>query len=417
MRQAFLRRIEYDILAPWLESNPFKEEPPFSTPSRKGFDMSGSPLTSLGIVLAVALLTSVASRRLKIPLIVLEILAGIMLGDSWLGLVVYDPYLEFMSGFGLIYLLFLAGLEMGIREVKWESVLLALSSFLVPFILGAALGSMWGIEPMFMGALLSTTSVGIVLPVIRELKLEATLKRMSLESALLVDALSMFLLTISLELVKGTPSSSIALSLAFSLSLFVLPLLVKIHKVKMFLSRWLAAETHFKHEVRFCLALMVIMAILFEILGFHAILGSFLAGLIVSELTEEGGILREKLLGVGYGLFIPLFFITAGAATNLPLLLRPEYVGLVPMLLLTGFGGKIIGTSLTARVLGLGPRIGLGISFLHSARLSLIIAGAKLGLDLGLIANELYSAIVIFALITVLVPSALSKALLTHEHD
>jgi len=376
--------------------------------------MVTSPLIPLGISLLVALLTSIISRKVRIPLIALEILIGILLGKSWLGLIPYeyDPYLEFLSSFGLIYLLFLAGLEMGMKEVRYESVLLASLSLLAPFTLGALLGLLWNIQPIFLGALLSTTSIGVVLPITKELNLEDDLKKIILESALIVDAASMFILTISIESIKGTPVSSIMFSLFLALSLFILPLIVRIHSIKMVLSKWLKTESHFKHEVRFCFALMVTLAILFEILGFHAILGAFLAGLMISEVTEEGSLLRGKMLGLGYGLFIPIFFILAGAATNLPLLIKYENIALVPMLLLAGIIGKVMGVN-TAGVLFKFPfRIALSIGLLHSARLSLIIAGAKLGLDLGLIVEEVYSAIVIFALITVLLPPTIAKILL-----
>ena len=369
-------------------------------------------LLSVGLVLVVALITSLLSKRIKVPIVVLEIVIGILLGNSWLGILGEDVYLNFFSNLGLIFLLFLAGLEMGIKMFKRESLLIALASFGTPFIIGMILGRIYEISPLLIGVLLSTTSVGVVLSVVRELELTEEIRDIILESSLMVDALSMFALTVSLEAEKGTSCSSILLSSLSALALFAIPVLVRGTRIKKYLSKWLATESHFKHEVRFCLALTVIIAGLFEILGFHAILGSFLAGLIISEVTEEGDALREKLLGLGYGFFIPFFFVIAGAVVNIPLLAEGGKISLIPALLIAGLGGKILGVGITSKLLGIPSNTSLGIGTLHSARLSLIIAGAKLGLDLGLLTQPIYSAIVIFSLTTVIISPMIAKAIM-----
>jgi len=370
-----------------------------------------SILLSIGLVLVLALIAVIVARRIKMPLVAIEVIIGIMLGRSCLKLLTTDTYLDVMANLGLIFLLFLAGLEMGIRRFRRESIAIAIASFITPFILGVIVGKTYGISSILMGTLLSTTSVGIVISVVGELKINEEMKRLILESALIVDALSMFVLTISLEIERGTPYSSLTISSIAIVALFVIPLIISKTRIKKYLTRWIANESHFKQEVRFCLALTIIIAGFFEFLGFHAILGSFLAGLIISEITEEGDAIREKLLGLGYGFFIPFFFIVAGATVNIPLLVRQGNIDLVLLLLLAGMGGKVLGVLITSIFMKISIKIGAVMGILHSARLSLIIAGAKLGLDLGLISQSIYSAITLFALATVLLSPLISKLL------
>ncbi len=376
-----------------------------------------SILITLGLVFLAILVTPLISRRTGVPVIVLEVLAGIVLGKSLLGLVSCEPWLCFFIDFGLIYLLFLVGLEMGVERPRKEGLVVGLASLTLPFLFGYLAGLLIGVEPMLLGTLLSTTSMGAVAPVLREVKCSRRLKRLTLESSLIVDALSMFLLTISLELIGGTSASLLALSLLFVVALFLIPPIMRTLKVGRRLAGWLRDKSRFEYEVRFCIALIVALALLFEAFGFHAILGSFLAGLIVSEMTERGGLLERRLTSFGYGFFIPLFFIAVGVETNVRRLLSVESIAILALLLAAGITSKVVGVSGVCRLLGFSKNESLATGFLHSARLSLIIAGARIGLELGLLTELIYSAIVIFSMITVLVNPSVYKFLMSRSRE
>jgi len=374
-----------------------------------------SILLTLGLVFLAILLTPLISRRTGIPVIVLEVLSGIVLGKSLLGLVSCEPWLCFFIDFGLIYLLFLVGLEMGVKRPRKEGMAVGLSSLLLPFLLGYLVGLLIGVEPMLLGTLLSTTSMGAVAPVLREVECSRRLRRVILESAIIVDALSMFFLTVSLELIEGTSISLLATSLLFIVALFLIPPVMRSMKAGRRLAGWLSDKSRFEYEVRFCIALIVALALLFEAFGFHAILGSFLAGLIVSEMTERGGLLEKRLTSFGYGFFIPLFFIAVGVETNVRQLLSVESMAILALLLAAGITSKVVGVSGVCRLLGFSKNESLATGFLHSARLSLIIAGARIGLELGLLTELIYSAIVIFSMITVLVNPSIYKFLMSRR--
>ena len=372
-------------------------------------------LLTLGLVFLAILLTPIISRRVGLPVMVLEVLAGIILGKSLLNVVSCEPWLCFFIDFGLIYLLFLVGLEMGVKRPRREGLAVGLASLLLPFLFGYVLGLFIGVEPLLLGTLLSTTSMGAVAPVLREVECSRKLKRLTLESAIIVDALSMFLLTISLELIRGTSASLLALSLLFIATLFFIPSIMHGLKAGRTLAKWLRGKSHFEYEVRFCIALIVALALLFEAFGFHAILGSFLAGLIVSEITEKGGLLEKRLTSFGYGFFIPIFFIAVGVETNVRQLLSVESMIILSLLLATGITGKVLGVAGVGRLLGFSSRESVATGFLHSARLSLIIAGARIGLELGLLSELIYSAIVIFSMITVLMNPSIYKLMMKKQ--
>ena len=371
-----------------------------------------SEIYALALILSAVFITYIASRRFDLPVIVLEVLTGIMLGKSVLNIISYDIWLDFLADFGLMYLMFLAGLEMGVKEFRKGSVLLALGSLMTPFLLGALLGLFLGVPPLLLGTLLSTTSIGVVLPVLRGLTHDKDFKRLTLESAFLVDTLSMFLLTLSLETSRGTTLILLAFSLVFALTLFILPVTLRKLNISEKMQQWSGEREHFDYEVRLCFALIAFLAVVFEILGFHMVLGSFLAGLIVSELTVKGGALERRLSDFGYGFFIPLFFIAVGLTVNIRALIRPEWLSMLLLLLAMGVGGKLLGVAAIGKILGLSTNAGLAMGILHSARLSLILAGAKIGLELGLLTEEVYSTIVIFAIITVLLCPAIARRFL-----
>ncbi|MCD6443798.1 cation:proton antiporter [Candidatus Bathyarchaeota archaeon] len=376
-----------------------------------------SQIYALALMLSAVFITYIASRRFNLPVIVLEVLAGIILGKSVLNIVSYDMWLDFLADFGLMYLMFLAGLEMGVKEFRKGSVLLALGSLITPFLLGALLGLLLDVPPLLLGTLLSTTSIGVVLPVLKDLNHDNDFKRLTLESAFLVDTFSMFLLTLSLEVSRGTTLTLLAFSLVFALTLFILPVTLRSLNVSEKMQRWSSEKEHFDYEVRLCFALIVFLAVVFEILGFHMVLGSFLAGLIVSELTVKGGALEGRLSDFGYGFFIPLFFIAVGLTVNVRALIRPEWLSMLLLLLAMGVGGKLLGVVVIGKILGLSTNTGLAMGILHSARLSLILAGAKIGLELGLLTEEVYSTTVVFAITTVLLCPAIARKFMRKAED
>ena len=375
--------------------------------------MEGNILLDIFTLLALILIAPVISKGLKLPVIVIEIILGIIVGPSYLGVLLESEWLSTMAMMGFIYLMFVVGLEVELSLLKASMAkVLAITagSLLVPFLLGYQIGLLYGLPAVFMGVALSTTSMGVILPTIKEFSASKEFSQVLLGSAILVDVISMFALAFVIEEEFLTLDKLFLLMIVLAGSLVGIYLLKKYevagHKLREF--------TKLYHiDIRLILTLIFGFAILAEFIGVHAILGSFFLGLFISELEEKIEDLVQKLLSFGYGFFIPVFFITVGIRTDVSILLRNvENLEILIALLGAGFLGKFLGTSFTSKIAGFDKYESLSMGLAMSARLSLIIAAAELGLASGIIGHEVYSILVLLAIISVVLSPSLAKILI-----
>jgi Kef-type K+ transport system membrane component KefB len=331
--------------------------------------------------------------------------------------------------------MFLSGLELdfwalmpvaGEELTFWKRPLvLATSSFTITLALGMAIG--FGMKQLgitdaavLMGLILSTTSLGVVMPILKEKKLVTSAYGQTiLVSALLADFITLFLLSIDVALiVKGITLDVLlifVLVLVVAVFLRVGKFLLTIPGLGQVLRE--LAETTAQIRVRGSFALMVALAALASVLGVEVILGAFLAGAVVSILSDRNNpVLREKLDAIGFGFFIPIFFIMVGVNLDLKsLLASPENLLLLPELLLAAFIIKF-GAGLVFK-LAFGWRETLAAGALLSARLSLIIAASAIALDLHLISEAVNTAIILVAIITVTISPILFDFLLPKRKE
>ncbi|RLE94478.1 MAG: hypothetical protein DRN04_03560 [Thermoprotei archaeon] len=379
--------------------------------------MSENIVLEMFIVFILILVSPILSRLLKMPVIVIETLFGILLGPSILGIFEEEHWLLTMALVGFIYLMFVVGLEveLGLLKKKFSKVVaISLGSFLVPLTVGYIVGLYYDLPPEFIGVALSTTSMGVVLPTVKEYaENKPEMAQTLLSAAILVDIISMLALAYVIEREYLSPDK-----LVFFLA-SVLGLIVAIAILK----EWKPAKNKIKAltggyhlDIRLCIALIFGFAALAEFTGVHAIIGAFAAGLVVSEIGEKVEGLIEKLLSFGYGFFIPIFFITVGIKTDLRLVFgNIRGIEILLALIAAGFLGKILGTYTISRATGFTKYESLSMSFAMSARLSLIIAAAELGLASGIISSEIYSILVLLAIISVLLSPTLSKIIIGKE--
>ncbi|MFC1506416.1 cation:proton antiporter [Thermoproteota archaeon] len=375
-----------------------------------------SSLTSFLVILIIVAISPFIARRIRIPTIVLEVAIGLLLGKSFLNFIREDQWIEFFSFIGLIYLLFLGGLEINIHEYlknKMAATIIALASLLIPFLLGYWLGETIGVYPILLGTILSTTSLGIVIPLTREIKDRPRFTTLLLASTMLVDIVSMLLLTASIQTASNPQAVRFIYSYAIFGLLLLIPFIIRHFKITRCISEWFEELSHLQLEVRICFALIAAFALLAEFIGVEAILGAFLSGLIISELTHRGSLLEQKMMGFGYGFFVPFFFIIVGATIDLNFLVKEiSNISLLVILLILGIGGKVLGASIAGKIVGFTSRESLSLGFIESARLSLVLAGATIARSAGLINDTLYSILVLFAMITVIVGPSLGMIFL-----
>ena len=377
-----------------------------------------SLVVTLVIVFAGVVLLPVIARKIGIPVIVSEILFGIVIGKSLLNLVPEHAIIDFFSSFGLTYLMFLAGLETDFGRMRWKILkkvlLIVLASISIPFLSGALLSFWVPIHPLLFGTILSTTSLGLILPLLKDLKFTRRISQMLLFSVVLVDIISLFLLAFVLATVQGALELRFLYSFLAVVILFLIPWLINKRKLRRrFIARFFK-QSYFDLEMRVAFALIFFLGAISLQLGFHTIVGAFIAGLLISEILPRTTLEEEKLQSFGYGFFIPLFFIFTGAKVNLATVFSDlNNISVLLVVVAVGMLSKVVSVAIAARLSGLDMRKSAAFGLFHTARLSLILAAADISIGLGLIDEALFAIFIILAIISATVAPALGKYIMS----
>jgi len=372
---------------------------------------------TLVIVFAGVVLLPPLARRAGIPVIVAEILFGIIIGRSLFDLVPDHPTIEFFSTFGLVYLMFLAGLETEFGKMRWKNIRKALAiglvSVAVPFAAGYFIAPWAGIHPMLLGTILCTTSLGVILPMLKETNLPPRLSRLLLASVVLVDILSLFLLAFALATIQGHLEARFFYSLLGIVILFLVPWIINKRKLRRKITTKLFRKSYFEMEMRLAFALIFLLGAVSTQLGFHSIIGAFIAGLLISEILPRRTLESERLQSFGYSFFIPLFFIFTGAKVNLlTVFTNLSNVTVLLVIIAVGMLAKVVSVTVASKLSGINMRRSIAFGLFHTAMLSLILAVADIAIRLGLIGERLFSIFVILALVTSTAAPALGKYIL-----
>jgi Kef-type K+ transport system membrane component KefB/Trk K+ transport system NAD-binding subunit len=366
------------------------------------------------------------SRFRWLPVVVGEIVVGMLVGRSGLDIVRPDTTLEFLAEIGLAILMFLSGLEIDFSLISSRGagrrlgpLTLAGISFVLTIALSGALAGHLvsrGLadDAMMVGLILSTTSLGVVLPVLKERGLSAgPFGQTLLLAALFADFVTMLLITVYVTLkARGLTLDILLVALLFVVALAVLrvgrSLLAK-SPIETGLEEVIPVSS--KTRLHAAIALLLAFVILAGLLGAEMILGAFLAGAVLSLLSgPRQRQLRESLDAIGFGFFIPVFFLMVGVKFDLPALLRSRRTWLLaPVLILAAYLIKIIPALLFR--LRFSWKESLGGGLLLSSRLSLIIAAAGIGLRLGVIDGPTNAAFILVAAVTATVSPVLFNSL------
>lgn len=378
--------------------------------------MDSVVLTMVVVFFGIVILPPLASR-LRMPIVVLELIFGIAIGRSFINLVPNNLIINFFSEFGLIFLMFLAGMEMDIgmvnRSILKKVLLISAASMSVPFISGIALSYWVGMNPFLLGTILCTTSLGLVLPVLRDLALTKRQSQMLLVSVIIVDIMSMFLLAFVLTALQGNLEVRFIYSLLAIFVIFLVPWLIKRLKLRRKFTAKLWKKQYFEMEMRAAFAIIFLLAAASFQLGFHSIIGAFIAGLLVSEILPKATLQEERLQSFGYSFFIPLFFIFIGSKVNLiPVFSSLNNLAILLAIVLVGVLSKVIPVTVASRLIGLKIRHSLSFGLFHTARLSLIIAAVDISLKLELINDNLFAIFIILAIVSAVLAPSLGKYVL-----
>jgi Kef-type K+ transport system membrane component KefB len=380
---------------------------------------NGSVMTQLlpfFIVLFAGLFFSDLFAKLHLPWVVALIVAGILIGPSGFGVFEPNATIDFMGEIGLVFLMFMAGLETRFpskKEIKEGVGMLTILNSLIPFIVGLLIGHFFGLgltASFLIGIIFISSSVAVIVPSLQSNGLFKTkVGKTIIRSTVIQDVLSLVLLSVVLQ--SSEPVTSLPLPLFYFLLFLALGAMrfaiPRIRKWLGILSR--DTKEMFQDDLRILFVIMIGTVIVFELLGLHPIIAGFFAGMVLSHETQNEK-LKEKLRAISYGIFIPIFFVVVGSRTDLSVIF-----GAGGALLLTGV--IVLGSSLSKYISGwIGARLA-GFSVPESnlvgastmPALSTTLAAAFAGFELGILDENIITALVVLSIITTFVAPILMR--------
>jgi Kef-type K+ transport system membrane component KefB len=380
----------------------------------------------------VALLTIVCVSRaagslfakIRQPPVVGEILAGLALGPSLFGKVApglsalllppaVAPVLSVFSQVGVILYMFLIGLELDdshLKRLRHATVAISHASIAVPFLLGAALALLlypyaaradvsFTAFAMFCGAAMSVTAFPVLTRILRERgMLGSPVGQLAMACAAVDDVTAWCLLAVVVGVVKADASRA-----AVTVTLTALYVFLMLTVVKPWLRRFV--ERHRSMDatqpvLAVALVGLLLSSLATELIGIHAIFGSFILGVVVPSDSKIASGIARRLEGLVLALLLPIFFVHAGARVQLGLLHSPTHWLLCGLVVATACLGKCGGTLVAARLTGQGWRDALTLATLMNTRGLVELVVLNVGLELGVLTPTLFTMFVIMAVLT-----------------
>jgi Kef-type K+ transport system membrane component KefB len=372
-------------------------------------------LTGLVIVAAIAFLVPLGLGLVpsaRVPSVVLEIAAGILIGPAVLGLVEVDLPLQVMALLGLAFLLLLAGLEIDLDRLRGTLLRSAIAGFVISLVIalgiGLALEAAGLIEaPLLVAIILSATSLGIVIPVLADAGQAGTaLGQLIIAGSSIAD----FGAIILLSLFFSGDSSSAGSTLLLIGGFVVLVIATGVVLAEAEHSRRLSSafrklqDSSAQIRVRGAFLLLVGLVAVAQLFGLEVILGAFFAGGVLKVLDRDEMMTHSsfhaKLQAVGFGVFIPFFFITSGIELDVRALLSGgAALALVPVFLVALLLARGLPAALYRSMVG--GRGSLAAALLQATSLPFIVAATGIGMELGILSPAVGAAMVVAGLLSV----------------
>ena len=372
-------------------------------------------LTGVLVVAAIAFLVPLGLGlvpALRVPSVVLEIAAGIVIGPAVLGLVEVDLPLQVLALLGLAFLLLLAGLEIDLDRLRGARLRSAAVGFVVSLavalVIGLGLKAAGLIEaPLLVAIILSATSLGVVIPVLADAgQVSTTLGQLIIAGSSIAD----FGAIILLSLFFSGDSSSVGATLLLIGGFVVLVIatgaaLAEIeHSSRLRSALRRLQDSSAQIRVRGAFLLLIGLVVIAQVFGLEVILGAFFAGAVLrlldrDEMMTHTGF-HTKLRAVGFGVFIPFFFVTSGMQLDVRALLSGgAAIGLVPVFLIALLLARGMPAALYRPMVG--DRDSLAAGLLQATSLPFIVAATGIGMELGLLSPATGAAMVVAGLLSV----------------
>jgi Kef-type K+ transport system membrane component KefB len=372
--------------------------------------------TGLFVVMAIAFTAPLAlgfAPALRLPSVVVELVAGIVVGPSVLGVVALDPAIEVLALIGLAVLLFLAGLELEFDRLRGPVLRTAGIGFVIScsiaVIVGFGLDAAGQVDsPLLVAVILSATSLGIVIPVLKDSsQISSEFGQLVIAAASIADFGAVILLSLLFSRESTGTGAKVVLLAGFFLAVAALAVGItraeRLDRLSRVFER--LQDTTAQIRVRGAFLLLIGLVALAERLGLEVILGAFLAGAVLSLVDRDRmmthPLFRMKLEGAGFGIFIPTFFVASGVQYDAGALFQSaSTVARVPLFLLA----LLLVRGLPALVYrpAIGDRHTVVAALLQATSLPFIVAASMIGMQLGLLDNATGAALIAAGLLSVL---------------
>ncbi len=390
-------------------------------------------LAEIFIVIGLSRLIGLAFRTIKQPQVIGEIVAGIMLGPSLFGLLTptwaagifppeTTPILNILSQIGLLFFMFLIGLELNPQYLRGNikvGILISHVSILVPFSLGSVLALF--IYPnlsdnsvsflafaMFIGVSLSITAFPVLARIITENNLQNTkLGALALCCAAVDDVTAWCLLAMTIAITRSNNIIGAIPTILFALIYIVLMVTVGRFLLKQLGRIYDQRGRMTQSMLAFIYILVIISGVITESIGIHLIFGAFLIGVIMPKNGDMAKEIAEKTEDFVLVFLLPIFFAYSGLRTQIGLLNEPILWYICGLILLVAIIGKFVGTYVSARAGGFGNRDSAALGCLMNTRGLTELIVLNIGLTLGVISPLLFTMLVIMALVTTFMTSPL----------
>lgn len=378
-------------------------------------------LFALFIMIAAAKLMAELFERLRQPAVVGEILAGVIVGPSVLGWVRPSEIIGIVAEIGVIFLLFMVGLEtkpQSVYRVGKKAMLVGTLGVILPFIAGYFIALLWGgsfIEAMFIGAALVATSVGITARVLGSMDLlDKETSRIILGAAVIDDILGLIILSVVSAMSSGDINylelgKTAALAIAFTLLVAVLGARM-MNKVAPKVSNLRVSKPFFNVGLILCLGLSVASIYV----GVAAIIGAFLAGMAMAEATEDNPGMHKLTSGVTEFL-VPFFLVNIGMQLNLAVFKDASFLLLAFVITFFAVITKFIGCSIGAWGLTRREMAQVGVGMIPRGEVGIVVA--QIGLGLAVITERFFAAVLFMAVATTLIAPPLIKYFYAEDKD
>ena len=399
-------------------------------------------LMQIVVIIIMAGLFGRLFRRLGQPPVMGEMLAGIALGPSVLGL--FFPgvmtflfpqssleTLRLLSQIGVVLFMFVVGMELNTRHLREKgtaAVMISHASIIVPFLLGAALslflyrelappGTSFSAFALFIGVAMSITAFPVLARILEDRELTQTsLGSIALTCAAVDDVTAWCILALVIAIVNATGAAASLATVLFTLMFAAAMLFIVRPQLSRIVKETPRSSLHGRRVIAAMLAFVLVCALVTETIGIHALFGAFLAGIVMPAAVDFRTFLKDKIEGFSAAALLPLFFVFTGLRTQIGLLNDWQSWALCGVIILVAIAGKLGGSMLMSRWTGMSWSQSFGIGVLMNTRGLVELVVLNIGYDLGILSGRIFAMMVLMALVTTFMTGPLLSLIKSEQY-